>query len=213
MNDLLVNTQEEYKDNNAFENEDEDEGEGESEQEEEEGGEQEEEEEEGEEVKHDIEWLNDIIEEDLEYKMYYKESIHKINFKYIYLDNNKEIEFIKDDLIHLKDANIIHKNELVSIIKKNNKNNNYTIFSIFLFNIDVEPKDLQKKNINQCISSKVITKNEIYNDIQLNESILFFSGLNEVIIFFIVNNKKNNKNNTKTKTKKIFSLHQSSISS
>ena len=67
----------------------------------------------------DLSWIHDFEKIDNEYKIYYTEELSFIRVHSIFVNNNYEIEKIKEEKILLKIPGLLQKEELLSIIKHN----------------------------------------------------------------------------------------------
>ena len=162
----------------------------------------------------DDSWLNDFEKLDNEYKMYYTEDISFIKFHLIYVNNNNEIEKVKEEKILLKINGVLQKEELLTIIKNNLLSNQlkYSLLSILKFNINIEPLHLKTflRNKNPLIGSPFLQSIKNIDTIKFDKSISMFHDINEVIIIFqhknnIINNRTKKSfinSNTKKRTKR-----------
>ena len=126
----------------------------------------------------DIKWIEEFESLDENYKAFYSEDITYINFNYIYVNKENDVEKVKKETLLLKDPNYISREEIIGILKKNYKvsDKQYTILSILKYNINLEPSDIQhflKKpsnpkpsNPNPNPNPNYITDNSFLNSIQ-----------------------------------------------
>ena len=93
----------------------------------------------------DLDWIQEFEKIDNEYKVYYTEELSFIRIHSIYVNNNNDIEKIREEKIILKESGILSKEELLSIIKHNSfsKEIKYSLLSILKFNINLEPFNLK----------------------------------------------------------------------
>jgi hypothetical protein len=162
----------------------------------------------------DVSWLNDFEKIDNEYKMYYTEDISFIKIHLIYVNNNNDIEKVKEEKILLKINGVLQKEELLSIIKNNLLSNQlkYSLLSILKFNINIEPIHLKTflRNKNPLIGSPFLQSIKNIDTIKFDKSISMFHDINELIIIFqqknnIINNRTKKSfinSNTKKRTKR-----------
>ena len=154
-------------------------------------------------------------------------SINKqITFTCIYVNNNDKITNVIKEVIVLQNENIVSRQELVDIIKKNSffLDKRYSVLSILKYNIigkeleneesedeelDLESEDSQSSNdantITSCISDYDIDFNSSYltiikniEDIQLENTLPSFQDLNEILILFYDKNNIADINTNKT---------------
>jgi|LauGreDrversion4_1035100.scaffolds.fasta_scaffold37078_3 hypothetical protein len=143
----------------------------------------------------DMKWIEEFESLDENYKAFYSEDITYINFNYIYVNKENDVEKVKKETLLLKDPNYISREEIIGILKKNYKvsDKQYTILSILKYNINLEPSDIQhflKKPSNPNQNPNHATENSFLNSIQnidaipLEQSISMFQDLNEIFIIF-----------------------------
>jgi hypothetical protein len=139
----------------------------------------------------DDEWVDNYINKEKEYDEFYKENIKYIFLFFIYVDSGKNIVKINKKKLHINN-NLLKKEELLDIIKKNNDNSKYKIFSLLKYNFDINIE-----NIN-CDYKLFLTNLKKINDIYWNKTILKFQELNSLYLLF----KNRSNNNTKKKYRK-----------
>ena len=169
----------------------------------------------------DLSWSHDFEKIDNEYKIYYTEELSFIRVHSIFVNNNYEIEKIKEEKILLKIPGLLQKEELLSIIKHNSFFNQikYSLLSILKFNINLEPIHLKTflRNKNKNIGNPFLHSIQNLDNIKFEKSITMFHDINELLIIFHrkinksvqINSNINNQTkknlislNTKKKTKK-----------
>ena len=147
----------------------------------------------------DDEWLQKLEEEEEEYDIFYKEMIDIIQVHYIYIDESKKIYHIKRENIDIDD-NILNKEYLTYILKKNKDFNNisHKIISILQYNIDIKPQEINlfMKNPDNF---NFLTVNENINDIKWEDTINLFKDMNTLYIIYYKPPYK-----AKKQTKKIY---------
>jgi len=143
-------------------------------------------------------WIKDFELMDKEYESFYKEDNHYIHLCYVYVNLSDEIEYTKEDKLLLRNSNSISREELLGILKGNSINNGkkYTILSILKYNIGMEPLEVKK-----FVTSKT-PENYLYpvkniDTIPLEQTISMFQDLNDLIIVFYENDKRDLHNSTK----------------
>jgi len=161
----------------------------------------------------DTSWIERFDNIDNEYKIYYCEDISFINFQFIYINYNNEIQKLKEDRIILKEPSKIKKEDLVSLIKHNQvfNNNKYNLLFILKFNINIEPMHLKTFLKSKTPNIGNIFLQQIHNidSIKLDKSISMFHDLNSIIVILKQKDKlQTNKSkkviqNSHNKTKKL----------
>ena len=87
--------------------------------------------------------MEDVNEDSLS-KLFCSESVKTIQINCVYINETKSIVKCEKFLYLLKNENVITRDELVSIIKKQRCQNNinHSIFSILKYNFDLDTKDI-----------------------------------------------------------------------
>jgi len=137
----------------------------------------------------DTKWIEEFESIDNNYKTFYTEDIMHIKFHYVYVNKENDIDKVKEETILLRTPNYISREELIGILKKNNKlsDTNYTVLSILKYNIDIEPTDVTyyiKNNVEQDETYDFLKSVKNIDSIPLNKSISMFQDLNDIIIIF-----------------------------
>jgi len=157
----------------------------------------------------DNDWIKDFEKTFKLYEDFYKDDIYFTNIHYIYINKHNNIEKISEDRFLFNTPNLISREEILRILKKNMCYNNkqYTILSILKFVVNLEPdeiKDFLKNNSNNSsnISNYDTFLQTIKNidTIHFERSINMFHDLND--LFFIFYEKT--PSNTNNVTKKIY---------
>lgn len=153
----------------------------------------------------DSNWIEEFDKLDNEYKSYYKEDLTFIKIHSIYVNSNNEIEKLIEEKLFLKMANIVSKNDVLGIIKKNMVSNNikYKLLSILKFNIDLDPYYLKqflrytnsyKKGELVNIGNQFLHSNKNIDDIIFEKSISMFHDINNLIFIYYSNGSNTNSN-------------------
>lgn len=152
----------------------------------------------------DTSWINDFDNIDKEYKIYYCEDITFINFQFIYINRDNEIEKFKEEKLMFKEPNKIQKDELISIIKRNQMSVNvkYYLLSILKYIINIEPINLKTFLKNKASNNFLQIINNI-DSIKLDKSISMFHDLNSIIVLL----KQKDKRQTNKSRKAFQKLH------
>lgn len=159
----------------------------------------------------DTKWIEEFESIDDNYKIFYKEDITHVKFHYVYVNKENNIDKVKEETVLLRTPNYISREELIGILKKNNKisETNYTILSILKYNIDVAPADVSyyiKNNVEQDETYNFLKSVKNIDAIPLNSSISMFQDLNDIIIIFYEKsiNGKNDVHRAHNQTKRIY---------
>ena len=141
------------------------------------------------------------------------EDLNYIKATIIYVNNNNEVEKIKEEKIFIKNANHISRDEIIGILKRNNTKDDkiFTIMTMLKYNFDLEPTEVRNFLLNKEDYSFLSIVKEV-DEIAWNRTISMFHDLNDLFIIFYENEKiKTEKKDTK-KTKRIYLTSSSSSS-
>ena len=167
----------------------------------------------------DTTWLQEFETLNNDYKNYYTEELSFIRVHAIYVNNDNDIEKVREEKFLLKTPGMLLKEELLGIIKHNCFSNGikYSLLSILKFNINIEPIHLKTflKSKNTNIGSSFLQSIKNIDSIKFEKSISMFHDINDLVIIF---HKKNTANllsgstsltDIKNRTKKVFINHNS----
>jgi hypothetical protein len=168
----------------------------------------------------DISWINEFEKTDKEYEIFYKENLMYVKVTIIYVNKYNEIDKIKEEKIIMRNPNVISKESIIEILKRNSINDNkkYTITTLLKYNIDLDPSDIRSFLLNRDHNYNGDEDDEDYlsvikhiDDIIWNKTISMFQDLNNLFIIFYENTKimenkngSNNNGSTQRTTKKIY---------
>jgi hypothetical protein len=135
----------------------------------------------------DTSWLIDDFE--LDYTKFQSQDINFLTINFFYLNTNSEIIKAHKIQLNLQRPNILSKEELIHIIKKNiiSDNIKYSVFSLLKFNFNIDPSDIRNFMNNQNLLKlgqkylQIITN---IDNIVFSKSITLFHNLNNLSIFF-----------------------------
>ena len=141
------------------------------------------------EYKLDDEWIKNFEKSDQLYKDFYTDDVYYTNLHLIYVNKNSEIESIKEDRFIMQTPNLITKEEIIGILKRNTFNNSkqYFLLSLLKINIDLVPSDIRyflKGDNYLKFSDLFLTPNKNIEDIVFKKTINMFQDLNDIIIVF-----------------------------
>ena len=89
----------------------------------------------------DDSWIKEFKEREDIYNDFYKEETSTIKLYFLYVNTSNTLESVKSDSLILEEKGIVTKDQLVSIIKRNQRINNIRNrhLSLIKNNIDQEP--------------------------------------------------------------------------
>lgn len=136
----------------------------------------------------DTDWIEEFNKTDEEFKNYYCEELSFIKVHYVYINSSNEINFIKEEKILLKTPSILHKEELLHIIKNNCFMNGqkYSLLGILKYNINIQPSNLKHllKYTKDPNRNPFLTSVKNIDTIKFEQSITMFHDINEIFILF-----------------------------
>ena len=134
------------------------------------------------------EWIRKFDETDQLYKDFYKDDIYYTNLNIIYLNNDNEIEKIKQESFLLSKCNYITTEEIIKILKENmtDQSKKYSLLSILKYNITLNPENI----ISYLSPDYSVNSNDFLTSINhimpitFEKSISMFHDLTDLIIIF-----------------------------
>ena len=107
----------------------------------------------------DTSWIEEFNEKELKFNEFYKQEINSIRIVLLFINEHNELFSSKKYKASLKN-NIITKNQILNILKKNisYNNNNYTHSFILKFNVDLDPENIEMELYN--LWGQVYSKND-----------------------------------------------------
>ena len=156
-----------------------------------------------------IDWIDEMQNEEKKYKKFYKKNITKISIGFFYPDNDNQKIVYK-----LNNPSYITTSEISALM---GDKPNYYIHEIFKYNADIDNDDINDylesssvsvskycKGITDNDRMPFITKEKIEDDIFFNDTIAMFEKVNTLFIFlkFKDDNTNDNTHNNKSKRQK-----------
>lgn len=151
-----------------------------------------------EEVELDTSWIESFEKEENHYNTFYPESNKSIKTHILYINKLNELEKIKEMKLEFSQENMLKKEDLITLIKETNKNDNkkYNLLSILVYNLTIENKEL-KNFLNNSDSYDFMTKLKYMDDYELSSTLNYLQDINNLYIILVEEQKKINNNNTK----------------
>lgn len=142
----------------------------------------------------DDSWCSEYEQINKEYNSFYKENLTFIKLTCVYIDKTNLIAKIKEEKIILEKENLLSKENIIAIIKRNNTENNikYSPLSILKYNIDLDPLYLKTFLKNDKMNQSYLTSIKTIDHIHFTPTIQMFHDLNNLFILFYQNINKQN---------------------
>ena len=139
----------------------------------------------------DINWIEAFEEEEKYYTMFYPEKIKEITVNILYINKNKELEKISEKILNLKNENVIKKEELIKLIKENEKidRKKYKLINILVYNFDIKNDEL-KNFLSKSHNYDFITNLKTLDDYEVNSTINCLHKINNIYIVLIEEERK-----------------------
>jgi hypothetical protein len=154
-------------------------------------------------------WLNEFEKTDKLFQDFYLDDIYYTEIHFIYININNTIEKIKEEQFLLKVPNIISREEIVGLLKRNIilDNKRYSILSILKCNITLKPEEI--KGFLSSTNSFAYLDNFLepiknFNDIVFEKTINMFQDLNDLLFIFYEKSDEEIKRTANNATKKIY---------
>lgn len=154
-------------------------------------------------------WIINFEETDKLYKDFYKDNLDYVNIDFIYINDEDEIEKIKQETFLLSQQNAITRDELIGLLKRNSIDNDkrYSLLSILKYNIILEADDIKNFLLTPDLASyneRFLTINKHIDTIFFEKTITMFQDLNNVYFIFYEKTKNNKNSDLNSITKKIY---------
>jgi hypothetical protein len=155
-------------------------------------------------------WINNFEKNDKLYQDFYKDNVYYTNIDIIYINNENEIEKIKQESFLMSVENCITRDELIGLLKKNSIDNNkrYSLMSILKYNITLEDNDIKNFLLSTNSSDyneHFLTINKHIDTIKFEKTINMFQDLNNIYFIFFEKTKNiHQTGNSNVVTKKIY---------
>jgi hypothetical protein len=164
----------------------------------------------------DESWIKNFEKIDRLYEDFYKDNIYYININIIYVNKENTIEKINQELFIMQKPNIISREEIIGIIKRNSTINDtlinkYSFLTMIKYNFVLNPEDvttfLKTKEIDYY-NSQFFTILKNVDSVDFEKTINMFQDLNTLFIIFYEKDKNIKDNNiivnSNNCTKKIY---------
>lgn len=138
----------------------------------------------------DNKWLREIKDNEKDYNDFYKEKPTSIKIYHLYVSRDNQVHFSKTEtyLLNITDGKhaTLHKDTLISIIKKNSSCNNiqYKLLSLLKFNLDIDPEDVISLAIHKKDGSEYLSSESVLRDIVFNDTVCIFQDINSLFMVY-----------------------------
>jgi hypothetical protein len=135
----------------------------------------------------DNNWIDDFEEIDKMYADFYLEDVSCIKAHFIYVNNDRSIEKVKKEKIFLQQPNLLSKEEILMLFKKNmiDKNSIYFLSAMLKYNITLDSSDVRKYCMSSYNPEEYVTRISTIDDITFKKTITMFQDLNHLFFIFI----------------------------
>jgi hypothetical protein len=153
-------------------------------------------------------WINNFEKTDKLYQDFYKDDIHYINLKIIYVNRSNEIEKIKQESFLMRNPNILSREEVLQILKRsiNSDDRMYSLLAILKYNINLDADEIKNFILYSEEHSEHLTVVKHIDSINFDKTINMLQDLNDLILILYEKSTELKHINTNTCTKRIY-LH------
>jgi hypothetical protein len=148
----------------------------------------------------DESWIEEFEEEDKEYDMFNEEENDSIRVNILYVNKRNELERVNEKNIKLSTPNKIKKEELIRLIKENEKQDKikYKLISLMVYNLTLKHDELKNflRNDNEY---DFMTSLRNIDDYGLCSTIHCLQDVNTIFILFNEDEKKTGKHTKRVK--------------
>ncbi|MFY7731208.1 MAG: hypothetical protein ACOVRN_16945 [Flavobacterium sp.] len=139
----------------------------------------------------DDNWIRAFEETDKIYEDFYKDDLYYVNIRVIYVNRDNEIAKVKHETLLLTKPNVVSREDVVGILKKNTIDNarKYDILSILRYNINLEPDEVQGY-LAEDDKLTFLSVIKHIDEITFDKSISMFHDLNDLVFVFYESNKE-----------------------
>lgn len=153
----------------------------------------------------DDEWINNFEKTDKLYQDFYKDDVYYINLRAVYINRENAIDKIKHETLLMKSPNIISREEIIEILKKNSIDDErrYTLLSILRYNMNIEPDEIKTYLLTRENKDYLSVIKNI-DTIVFERTINMFQDLNDLILIYYEKSNELKKSDTHNCTKRIY---------
>ena len=133
----------------------------------------------------DVNWIKDFENEERYYTMFYPEKARSIKVDFLYVNKHKEIEKISEKVLFLRTENKITKEELIQLVKENEKLDKikYKLVSVLIYNITLKHDEL-RNFLHGSDKYDFMTSLKNIDDYDLQSSVNCLQSVNNMYIIY-----------------------------
>lgn len=133
----------------------------------------------------DVNWIKDFENEERYYTMFYPEKARSIKVDFLYVNKHKEIEKISEKVLFLRTENKITKEELIQLVKENEKIDKikYKLVSVLIYNITLKHDEL-RNFLHGSDKYDFMTSLKNIDDYDLQSSVNCLQSVNNMYIIY-----------------------------
>lgn len=158
----------------------------------------------------DIRWIEEFQADEEKYSMFYPDNIEEITVSILYINSNKHLEKISEKKLKLENKNEIQRNELLTLIKQNEKidKRKYKILSILVYNFSLQGDEL-KNFLKESEKYEFMTNLKQIDSYCLEPTINCMHDINNLFVIFYEEpvNDPTSKSNRQTKRVRFNLVH------
>ena len=159
-------------------------------------------------------WIKEFENTDKIYQDFYVDDIYYINVSCFYINKNMEIEKIKEETFFMKTPNVVSREEIIGLMKRNNilnENRSYKMLSLLKFNISLTPENISSfLKMDDIIShGDFLLPIQHIDTITFQKTISMFQDLNSLYFLFLEKSEPLDSKIKKNLSKRFFSYLKS----
>ena len=159
----------------------------------------------------DIQWIKQYENDETRYKLFYTNSITNLRINILYINKFNELEKINETFLNLKQENKITKEEIIKLIKQNERIDTikYNLISIQYYKINLDEHNL-KYFIKTPNNFDFLENIRHIEDYTIGPGISYLTDVFTMYIIFNENEKpsQNTKNTKNTKRVRFNLVHK-----
>jgi hypothetical protein len=130
-------------------------------------------------------WIEEFEKDEEKYSIFYPDNIEDLTVSILYINNNKELEKISEKKIKLDEGNKIHRNELITLIKQNERmdKQKYKVLSILIYNFSLQNDEL-KNFLRYGEKYDFLTNLKHIDTYEMDQTINCLHDINNLFILF-----------------------------
>ena len=148
-------------------------------------------------------WIEEFEKDEEKYSLFYPDTIEDITVSILYINSKKELEKISEKKIKLEEDNKIQRNELITLIKQNERmdKQKYKVLSILVYNFSLQNDEI-KNFLKYGEKYDFLTNLKYIDTYEMDETINCLHDINNLFILFFEDSNGSHGSNGSDKSSK-----------